>query len=178
MGSRIVDEETIRRWIAENGGSSPSSSYLVYASVGSFPITGETLKIYEAFDTGVTYKWTGAAYVNIVPLIYSVRLAQEDTNAPVVVATLRNDLGTDVVWTYISAGHYRGTLLNAFPSGKVVPFCSTNPLDGGNGLQCTENDDYITPNSEIVLNTFDTGNFANNKLNGGINSIINMIVYP
>jgi len=33
MSARTVDEETIRRWIAENGGSSPGSSYLVWTAL-------------------------------------------------------------------------------------------------------------------------------------------------
>ena len=40
MGARQVDEETIRSWIAENGGSSPGSSYLVYTALLSQSGTG------------------------------------------------------------------------------------------------------------------------------------------
>lgn len=38
---------------------------LEYADLASFPVTGETGKIYVAIDTGLTYRWTGSVYVNI-----------------------------------------------------------------------------------------------------------------
>lgn len=38
---------------------------LEYANLASFPITGETGKIYVAVDTGKQYRWTGSAYVAI-----------------------------------------------------------------------------------------------------------------
>ncbi len=38
---------------------------LEYASLSSFPVTGESGKIYVALDTGRTYRWSGSAYVEI-----------------------------------------------------------------------------------------------------------------
>lgn len=38
---------------------------LEYADLASFPVTGETGKIYVAIDTGLTYRWSGAVYINI-----------------------------------------------------------------------------------------------------------------
>ena len=38
---------------------------LEYAKLGSFPLTGETGKIYVALDTNKTYRWSGSAYVEI-----------------------------------------------------------------------------------------------------------------
>lgn len=38
---------------------------LEYASLESFPLTGETGKIYIAIDTNKTYRWSGSAYVEI-----------------------------------------------------------------------------------------------------------------
>ncbi len=38
---------------------------LEYANLGSFPVTGETAKIYVALDTNKTYRWSGSAYVYI-----------------------------------------------------------------------------------------------------------------
>lgn len=38
---------------------------LEYANKASFPVTGETGKIYVALDTNLTYRWSGSAYVEI-----------------------------------------------------------------------------------------------------------------
>lgn len=42
---------------------------LEYASLSSFPSTGESGKIYVALDTNKTYRWSGTAYVEISPSI-------------------------------------------------------------------------------------------------------------
>lgn len=56
----------------DSNGKVPSSqlpSYvddvLEYADRASFPVTGESGKIYIAQDTNVTYRWSGSAYVEI-----------------------------------------------------------------------------------------------------------------
>jgi len=36
-----------------------------YANLASFPITGETGKIYIALDTNLTYRWSGSTYVSL-----------------------------------------------------------------------------------------------------------------
>jgi len=38
-----------------------------YANLASFPVTGETGKIYIALDTNLTYRWSGSVYVEISP---------------------------------------------------------------------------------------------------------------
>ena len=38
---------------------------LEFANLASFPLTGETGKIYLALDTNFTYRWSGSAYVQI-----------------------------------------------------------------------------------------------------------------
>ena len=40
---------------------------LEYANTAGFPAIGETAKIYVALDTNKTYRWSGAAYVEISP---------------------------------------------------------------------------------------------------------------
>ncbi len=54
------------------GGTVPSAqlpSYvddiLEYANLASFPVSGETGKIYIAIDTGKQYRWSGSAYVAV-----------------------------------------------------------------------------------------------------------------
>lgn len=56
----------------DNAGKVPSSQLpsfvddvLEYASLGNFPLTGESGKIYIALDTNKTYRWSGSAYVEI-----------------------------------------------------------------------------------------------------------------
>lgn len=56
----------------DNNGKVPSTqlpSYvddvLEYANLASFPVTGETGKIYIALDTNKTYRWSGSAYFYI-----------------------------------------------------------------------------------------------------------------
>lgn len=56
----------------DNNGKVPSTqlpSYvddvLEYASISSFPATGESGKIYIAIDTNKTYRWTGTQYVEV-----------------------------------------------------------------------------------------------------------------
>lgn len=38
---------------------------LEFANLASFPVTGETGKIYVALDTNFTYRWSGSAYVQV-----------------------------------------------------------------------------------------------------------------
>lgn len=40
---------------------------LEFASLGNFPITGESGKIYVTTDTNLTYRWSGTTYVEISP---------------------------------------------------------------------------------------------------------------
>lgn len=56
----------------DSGGKVPQSqlpSYvddvLEYANLASFPVTGESGKIYVALDTNKTYRWSGSTYVEI-----------------------------------------------------------------------------------------------------------------
>jgi hypothetical protein len=43
-----------------------------YADLASFPVTGETGKIYIALDTNFQYRWTGSIYVDITSKVDSV----------------------------------------------------------------------------------------------------------
>ena len=38
---------------------------LAYANLASFPVTGESAKVYIANDTNKTYRWTGSTYANL-----------------------------------------------------------------------------------------------------------------
>jgi len=45
---------------------------LEYADLASFPVTGETGKIYIAIDTNYSYRWTGSVYIDITSKVDSV----------------------------------------------------------------------------------------------------------
>ena len=45
---------------------------LEYADLASFPVTGETGKIYIAIDTGFNYRWSGSIYIDITSKVDSV----------------------------------------------------------------------------------------------------------
>ena len=67
----------------DSAGKVPSSQLpsfvddvLEYASLGNFPLTGESGKIYVALDTNKTYRWSGSAYAEI-----SESLALGETSA-------------------------------------------------------------------------------------------------
>jgi phage-related tail fiber protein len=65
---------------------------LEFADLASFPISGESGKIYVAADTNATYRWTGTQYVNIPS---GVGLA----DAAIKLNTARNiSIGGDASW--------------------------------------------------------------------------------
>jgi hypothetical protein len=77
----------------DESGKVPSSqlpSYvddvLEYDNLASFPVSGETSKIYVAKDTNITYRWSGSAYVEI-----SASLALGNTSS----TAFRGDLGKE-----------------------------------------------------------------------------------
>lgn len=45
---------------------------LEFADLASFPVTGETGKIYVAIDTGFMYRWSGSIYIDITSKVDSV----------------------------------------------------------------------------------------------------------
>jgi phage-related tail fiber protein len=58
----------------DSGGKVPAAQLpsfvddvLEYADLASFPATGETGKIYVAFDTSKIYRWSGSVYIEISP---------------------------------------------------------------------------------------------------------------
>lgn len=51
---------------------------LEYGTLSTFPVTGETDKIYVAQDTNLTYRWSGTRYVEISQ---SIALGETSTTA-------------------------------------------------------------------------------------------------
>lgn len=73
---------------------------LEYANTGAFPGTGETGKIYVAFDTNKTYRWSGSAYVEI-----SASLALGETSS----TAYRGDRGKTAYDHSQTTGNPHGT---------------------------------------------------------------------
>lgn len=95
----------------------------------------------------VTPAGTAAALAAYVPDLgyteYVVRLTQTGTNAPV--ATLiKNNLGYNPAWSYVSTGHYRVTATGAFPAATTVPELILSSSTGGVTFSAVRvNDNYI-----------------------------------
>ena len=69
---------------------------LEYANLASFPVSGETGKIYVAIDTGKAYRWTGSVYVEISPS--EVNSVNGQTGV-VVLTTTNISEGTNLYYT-------------------------------------------------------------------------------
>lgn len=53
---------------------------LVFANLASFPVAGESGKIYLAEDSNIIYRWSGVSYVSISQLDESTQIDVEDEN--------------------------------------------------------------------------------------------------
>ena len=62
--------------------------------------------------------------------VWAGLIAQGGTNAPTA-TVIRNDLGGTIVWTRDNVGQYTGTLVGAFPSGKVIFSGKPGSVGGG-----------------------------------------------
>lgn len=65
---------------------------LEYPDLGSFPVTGETGKIYVATDTNKTYRWTGTVYVEISPSNVTIINASATLDFPSTAVGAKSDL--------------------------------------------------------------------------------------
>ena len=101
---------------------------------------------------------TGGA---VVPLRYKVELSKADGAAPVVVNTFENTIG-NIVWTMGTGGNNncKGTLTNAFPSGKTFINMAPNYVvdDGGNRYSLFPNQKSVNEvDIEMVITVSDNG---------------------
>jgi hypothetical protein len=99
------------------GGKVPSSQLpafvddvLEFANLASFPVTGETGKIYIALDTNLTYRWSGSIYVEI-----SQSLALGETSS----TAYRGDRGKSAYDHSQTTGNPHGTQISDI-SGLVA----------------------------------------------------------
>jgi hypothetical protein len=86
--------------------------------------------------------------------IYTASLQQDGniSSNPTTTVHDTNLCGT-LVWTYNAVGEYNGTLIGAFPSGKVWCVGDIKPYEYGDEISCSlqRNDD-----DSIILNIFDS----------------------
>lgn len=135
---------------------------LEFADLASFPVTGETGKIYLAIDTGKTYRWSGSVYAEISPSdVNSVN------GATGVVVLDTDDIAEGAANFYYTEGRFDTSF-----AGK-----STTDLSEGTNLYFTEARVRSTPLTGYVVgaNTAiaatDTVLGAFEKVQGQINSL-------
>lgn len=109
IGALAVSEKGAANGVAPLGADSKiASTYLPsyvddvleFASLASFPATGESGKIYVAIDTAKTYRWSGSAYV-----VISETLALGETSS----AAYRGDRGATAYAHSQATGNPHGT---------------------------------------------------------------------
>lgn len=92
---------------------------------------------------------------------YAALLSQSGTSAPTATVIENSLNASNITWTRIVAGSYRGTLTGAFTANKTVIFTG-NGFSNLGRVVCLRNS-----NDEILLSTYDTsGTLADGLLNG------------
>lgn len=140
----------------DSSGKVPSSqlpSYvddvLEYESKSSFPVAGETGKIYVAKDTNLTYRWSGSAYVEI-----SKSLALGETSS----TAYRGDRGKAAYDHSQETGNPHGTTaaqIGAAPSSHTSTVASASKLGhikAGTGLS-------VASDGTLTITALDGGTF-------------------
>ncbi len=99
---------------------------LEYADLASFPVTGETGKIYVAIDTGRVYRWTGSIYAEI-----------STSNA-----------GTVTTVSVDTANGFAGSVSNPTTTPAISITTTVTGMLKGNGSSisaATDGTDYVSP---------------------------------
>lgn len=92
-----------------------------YANLSSFPITGESGKIYIALDTNLTYRWSGSVYVEISP-----SLALGETSA----SAYRGDRGKIAYdHSLLTSGNPHNVTKSDVGLSNVPNLDATNPVN-------------------------------------------------
>ena len=109
-----------------------------YPTLGDFPITGESGKIYLALDTNLTYRWGGSSYVEISP---SLALGETSSTA------YRGDRGKIAYDHSQTLGNPHGTTLNDVTTANNT---TENTIDvGGVKSDYYDVDTTATPINQI-----------------------------
>jgi hypothetical protein len=127
---------------------------LEYADLSSFPITGESGKIYVALDTNLTYRWTGSVYAVLNP---SLALGETSTTA------YRGDRGKTAYDHSQTTGNPHGTTKSDIGLGNVVNADTTTTAN----ITDSSNKRFITDAQQTVL-----GNTSNTNTGDETNSTI------
>jgi len=122
-------------------------------------------------NSGSTYK------------VYTALMSQSGTNAPTV-NILENTIG-NIVWTYSATGSYQGTLVGAFPSGKVFFYMAPGAsYNSGPQIYSNEIRTIVNPDPDFIVLTnrkieFAAGVYTSaGNSNGFTNVPIEIRVYP
>ncbi len=136
----------------------------------------ETDTGYEKTGDGVS-TWAELAYDDPTPTpggvkVYRALLTQTGMDAPTA-TVLQNTLGGTVVWTYANDGTYIGTLVGAFPEGKVSQWSgvagSGDNAERMYSVRRNDSDDEIVAYS-MAGNTLSDGRLSSNY--------VEILVYP
>jgi len=101
---------------------------LEYADFASFPVTGETGKIYVAIDAGTTYRWSGSAYIAIGGTVNNI-----DDLADVDTSTVAPADGQSLIWDSSTLHWKPGTITSGateLNDLSDVDTATTAPTDG------------------------------------------------
>ena len=93
--------------------------------------------------------------------VYTALLTQSGTDAPVA-TVLENTLGGDVVWSYVSIGYYKATLIGGFIEDKTFILTGSN-ISVNTVDSATLNTNELSVN-DFVLNTYDANTQAYNGI--------------
>ena len=122
-------------------------------------------------NSGSTYK------------VYTGLMSQTGTNAPTV-SVLENTIG-NIVWTYSGVGSYQGTLVGAFPSGKVFFYMAPGVgYNAGPQIYSQQIRTIASPSPDLIFLTnikieFTAGVYTSaGNSNGFTNVPIEIRVYP
>lgn len=158
---------------------------LEYADFASFPVTGETGKIYIAIDSGNTYRWSGAVYVQIS----ASGAAQDLSNltSPTAInqdllpeSSLTKNIGSNSLrWNELyvddvffnsrltdTGGRVRMAPLLGVPSGAATAFTIRTENDNGNLGLHTSNKSGAVNTANVYIESGDATGATNNS--GGI----------
>lgn len=122
-------------------------------------VPGRTNVIYIDQETSTLYIWNGTAYESISggggtnqPLVYTAIInLPGDTSAPAPII-LENTIG-DIIWSRVSTGFYKATLIGTFPLDKTMLFINDSlrkPDTLTLGMSF-----FLLNEDEIVLQVFD-----------------------
>lgn len=146
---------------------------LEYASLATFPTTGETGKIYVAADTSRSYRWTGSVYSEIISSPGTTdNVTEGATNLYFTTARARSSVSAG---TGISYDNSTGVIASTVTSGISSVSADTAPALGGD-LDVNTKAIVSTSNGNIRIKPNGSGNIMLTPSTGQI--ILGSTNYP